>query len=74
MRIFVIGDSISMLNLGPDSCCDHVHFHEHVRQRQAAYIAGWVGGGVRATLGVSPDEAVRRGVTDDVWDEDRDDV
>ena len=32
------------LNLGPDIYCDHVHFHEHVRQRQGAYIAGWLGG------------------------------
>ena len=30
-------------NLGPDTYCDHVHFHEHVREKQAAYIAGWVG-------------------------------
>lgn len=30
------------LNLGPDLYCDHVHFHEHIRQQQAAYIAGWL--------------------------------
>lgn len=30
------------LNLGPDLYCDHVHFHEHIRQKQAAYIAGWL--------------------------------
>lgn len=30
-------------NLGSDTYCDHVHFHEHVREKQAAYIAGWVG-------------------------------
>ena len=29
-------------NLGPDLYCDHVHFHEHVREKQAAFIAGWV--------------------------------
>jgi len=28
--------------LGPDVYCDHVHFHEPVRQLQAAYIAGWL--------------------------------
>lgn len=30
------------LNLGPDLYCDHVHFHEHIREKQAAYIAGWL--------------------------------
>ncbi len=30
------------LNLGPDLYCDHVHFHEHIRQKQAAFIAGWL--------------------------------
>ena len=29
-------------NLGPDLYCDHVHFHEHIREKQAAYIAGWL--------------------------------
>ncbi len=29
-------------NLGPDLYCDHVHFHDHVRQKQAAFIAGWL--------------------------------
>jgi lysophospholipase L1-like esterase len=29
-------------NLGTDIFCDHVHFHDHVRQRQAAFIAGWL--------------------------------
>ena len=29
-------------NLGPDLYCDHVHFHEQVREKQAAFIAGWV--------------------------------
>ena len=28
--------------LGDDLYCDHVHFHEHVRQLQAAFIAGWL--------------------------------
>jgi lysophospholipase L1-like esterase len=30
-------------NLGPDLYCDHVHFHDHIRQKQAAFIAGWLG-------------------------------
>lgn len=29
-------------NLGPDLYCDHVHFHDHIRRQQAAYIAGWL--------------------------------
>lgn len=29
-------------NLGRDLYCDHVHFSEHVREKQAAYIAGWL--------------------------------
>jgi len=29
-------------NLGEDLYCDHVHFHDHVREKQAAYIAGWL--------------------------------
>jgi lysophospholipase L1-like esterase len=29
-------------NLGPDLYLDHVHFHDHIRQQQAAYIAGWL--------------------------------
>lgn len=28
--------------LGPELYCDHVHFEEHIREKQAAYIAGWV--------------------------------
>jgi len=28
--------------LGPDLFCDHVHFHESIREKQAAYIAGWL--------------------------------
>lgn len=32
------------LNLGPDLYCDHVHFHDHVREQQAAFIAGWLNG------------------------------
>lgn len=31
-------------NLGPDLYCDHVHFHDHVRQKQGAFIAGWLNG------------------------------
>ena len=30
------------VNLGPDLYCDHVHFHEHIREKQGAFIAGWV--------------------------------
>jgi lysophospholipase L1-like esterase len=30
------------LNLGDDLYCDHVHFHEHIREKQAAFIAGWL--------------------------------
>lgn len=40
------------LNLGPDLYCDHVHFHDHVREQQAAYIAGWLAADCRS--GVSP--------------------
>ncbi|MBZ0299448.1 MAG: SGNH/GDSL hydrolase family protein [Anaerolineae bacterium] len=28
--------------LGSDLYCDHVHFHEAIREKQAAYIAGWL--------------------------------
>ncbi len=31
-------------NLGGDLFCDHVHFREEVRQKQAAFIAGWIAG------------------------------
>ncbi len=29
-------------NLGDDLFCDHVHFHEPVREKQAAFLAGWL--------------------------------
>ncbi len=29
-------------NLGPDLYCDHVHFSEHIREKQGAFIAGWL--------------------------------
>jgi len=29
-------------NLGPDLYIDHVHFPETIREKQAAYIAGWL--------------------------------
>jgi hypothetical protein len=32
------------LNLGGDPYCDHVHFIETVREKQAAFIAGWLVG------------------------------
>ena len=28
--------------LGDDLYCDHVHFHDYIRQLQAAFIAGWL--------------------------------
>lgn len=31
-------------NLGEDLYCDHVHFHEHIRAQQAAFLAGWLSG------------------------------
>jgi lysophospholipase L1-like esterase len=31
-------------NLGDNLYCDHVHYHEPIRQQQAAYIAGWLEG------------------------------
>ncbi|HBC88526.1 MAG TPA: lipase [Lentisphaeria bacterium] len=31
-------------NLGDSPYCDHVHFHEHIREKQASFIAGWLGG------------------------------
>jgi len=30
------------LTLGPDLYCDHVHFHEHIREKQGAFLAGWL--------------------------------
>ncbi|HOL21404.1 MAG TPA: SGNH/GDSL hydrolase family protein [bacterium] len=32
------------LNSGKDLYCDHVHFNEHIREKQAAFIAGWLCG------------------------------
>jgi len=29
-------------NLGNDIYCDHIHFYEHIREKQAAFIAGWM--------------------------------
>ncbi len=29
-------------NLGPESYCDHVHFHEHTREKQATFISDWL--------------------------------
>ncbi len=29
-------------NLGPDLFCDHVHYHEPIREKQAAFLAGAV--------------------------------
>jgi len=30
------------VNLGDNLYCDHVHFHENIREKQAAFIAGWL--------------------------------
>lgn len=30
------------LKLGNDLFCDHVHFHDPIREKQAAFIAGWL--------------------------------
>lgn len=30
------------LNLGDSLYCDHVHFHEHIREKQGAFVAGWL--------------------------------
>lgn len=30
------------MNIGAELYCDHVHFQEHVRQKQAAFLAGWL--------------------------------
>lgn len=30
------------VNLGPELFCDHVHFVEPVREKQAAFLAGWL--------------------------------
>jgi len=32
------------VSLGPDLYCDHIHFAEPVREKQAAFIAGWIAG------------------------------
>ena len=37
---------------GDEVFCDHVHFHDTIRQLQAAYIAGWVGSYADVTLGL----------------------
>lgn len=31
-------------NLDEELYCDHVHFHDHIRRQQAAFIAGWLAG------------------------------
>ena len=35
--------------LGPDLYADHVHFHAHIQERQAAFIAGWLCAATRST-------------------------
>ena len=36
------------LGLGPDLYCDHVHFHDDIREKQGIYIAGWLAAWVSA--------------------------
>lgn len=31
-------------NLGSDLYCDHAHFYEHIREKQADFICGWIVG------------------------------
>ena len=45
------------LNLGPDLFCDHVHFHEHIREKQGAFIAGWLAAFKENTVA----QAIRQG-------------
>jgi lysophospholipase L1-like esterase len=40
--------------LGADLFCDHVHFHDAVREKQAAFLAGWLLGFVRSSAVLSP--------------------
>ena len=44
MKIPIIDLHTFTLNLGEDLYCDHVHFHDSIRQQQAAYIAGCLRG------------------------------
>jgi hypothetical protein len=39
------------MNLGPDLYRDHAHFHEPIREKQAAYIAGWLSGYLAGNAG-----------------------
>jgi lysophospholipase L1-like esterase len=41
-------------SLGPDLYCDHVHFHEPIREKQGAYIAGWIAGWLSAGCPAQP--------------------
>lgn len=41
-RIPIIDLHTFTANLGPDLYIDHVHYPEHIREKQAAYIAGWL--------------------------------
>ena len=43
-RVPVIDLFTFTVNQGADVFCDHVHFHPHIRSRQAAFIAGWLQG------------------------------
>lgn len=46
--------------LGPDIYCDHVHFHEHIREKQGAFIAGWLNCWMNAKRGQSQAGGVGR--------------
>ncbi len=41
-RVPVIDLYTFTVNLGSDLYCDHVHFNEDVREKQGAFIAGWL--------------------------------
>jgi lysophospholipase L1-like esterase len=38
------------LNLGPELYCDHVHSPPHIREKQAAFIAGWLAAAVASNI------------------------
>lgn len=42
-------------NLGTDLYCDHVHFHDPIRQKQASFIAGWLAAFIKTIPNVDND-------------------
>lgn len=40
-------------NQPDDLYCDHVHFHDHIRRQQAAFIAGWLAGFAQTSWALS---------------------